>query len=291
MVAREVIVIENARLTPGPGFRPMNAFFYYLMRLIPYAGPRRCVAALLAMLVGRGPRQTGSHADVADGVRQRQLRRYGWVTLPDVFSARQIAQMGEFLRGRSVASAAGWMDPERPPPTTRRASYPLADVMDCPHVLATINAPRLLDLAGQYLGCRPTISSIGIHWSFPGHGAVVDMPRFHRDPDDWRFLKLFCYLTDVDESSGPHLYVEGSHRTSGRIRARTYFDDDVANRYGAESVVRIVGLRGTSPRSSPTPTDCTRGVHRCRDRGSRSRCATPSCRYSSSTTGRSLSRG
>ena len=35
--------------------------------------------------------------------------------------------------------------------------------------------------------------------------------EFHRDVDDWSEIKLFIYLTDVDEDSGPHAYIKKSH--------------------------------------------------------------------------------
>ena len=33
----------------------------------------------------------------------------------------------------------------------------------------------------------------------------------HRDLDDFKFLSLFVYLTDVDLSNGPHVYERGTH--------------------------------------------------------------------------------
>ncbi len=41
------------------------------------------------------------------------------------------------------------------------------------------------------------------------------MQYFHRDPDDFRFLTLFIYLTDVSPSAGPHQVIPGSHFLAG----------------------------------------------------------------------------
>ncbi len=53
-------------------------------------------------------------------------------------------------------------------------------------------------------------------WSFPTKTASeADLSRasfkFHFDLDDWRMLKFFFYLSDVDADAGPHVYVRGSH--------------------------------------------------------------------------------
>ena len=126
------------------------------------------------------------------------------------------------------------------------ASYPLATVLHCPHVLALANDPAVLRIATAYLGCKPTLSSVGLRWSFPGTGEAEDIQCFHRDPDDWRFLKLFVYLTDVDAGSGPHVFVAGSHRTAGRLRERLYTTEEIERRHGRESVRAIAGPCGTS---------------------------------------------
>ena len=119
-------------------------------------------------------------------------------------------------------------------------------VLACPSVLDLVNHPAVLRLAARYLGCTATLSSLGIRWSFPARAGAVDTQLFHRDPDDWRFLKLFVYLTDVDADAGPHVFVAGSHRTAGRLRARPYETDEIERRYGRDALLTLTGPRGTS---------------------------------------------
>jgi hypothetical protein len=128
------------------------------------------------------------------------------------------------------------------------ASYSLVDSLACPHILALINNAAVLQIARAYLGCRPTISFLGLTWSFPSHAAAqrADVQYFHRDADDWRSLKLFVYLTDVDGLSGPHEFVTASHRSSGRIFTKLYPDEEVERSYGRNSTVKITGPKGTT---------------------------------------------
>ena len=41
--------------------------------------------------------------------------------------------------------------------------------------------------------------------------APIDSQRWHRDPEDKIVVKMFLYLNDVDEKTGPFMYVRGSH--------------------------------------------------------------------------------
>src|SRR6202008_1618571 len=97
------------------------------------------------------------------------------------------------------------------PASLRVADYQLRDIVTCPHILALANSPALLGLAAPYLECKPTISALGLRWSFPAEGDSSALQAFHRDSEDWRYLKVLVYLTDVDEESGPHVYLHGSH--------------------------------------------------------------------------------
>ena len=56
---------------------------------------------------------------------------------------------------------------------------------------------------------------------------------FHWDNDFKKFLKLYIYLTDVDEESGPHLYAEKSHKFKNKQHelCRLYSDNNIFKNY------------------------------------------------------------
>jgi hypothetical protein len=96
------------------------------------------------------------------------------------------------------------------------AGYTMDQLMRTPHLIDFFNHPAIVDFVEMALGCVPTLYSINAWWSFPattptGHGAQF----FHRDDDDWRFITMFLYLTDVDEEAGPHQLIKGSHTLEG----------------------------------------------------------------------------
>jgi hypothetical protein len=167
--------------------------------------------------------------------------------VPDLFAPDALREVQDWLAHRPVILPDGRSGALASlPPGTATAPYALSAVLDCPHVLERVNDPAMLALAQRYLGCKPTLSSIGIRWSLPTPARPSDVQRFHRDPDDWRFLKLFVYLTDVDAASGPHVYAAASHRARGSLRARLWTRQEVEGRFGAAALVTVAGRAGTS---------------------------------------------
>jgi len=243
-------MIKTAKLSPRRGFRPVNAALYYGMRLVPYAGLRRPIAAMLARYIAARERirsregSVGAPAGRSDPVLA-SLRENGCAWLPPLLSQSQIDDVLTFLEGKKIIGGGQSFLKTEVPDDVLRAGYSLVDLLVCPHVLSVMNNPGVLRLAREYLGCPPTISGIGLHWTFPSTRSAVDVQCFHRDPDDWRFLKLFIYLTDVDDESGPHGFVAGSHLTSGCILSRPYGDEQLRRRYGDQRMLKIIGPKGT----------------------------------------------
>ncbi len=74
----------------------------------------------------------------------------------------------------------------------------------------------ILSLAQAYLGCFPTIFSFNAWWHLFKNNVYGTQVN-HRDYDDFKFLALFIYLTDVDETTGPHVFHPGTQDGSDSI--------------------------------------------------------------------------
>jgi len=73
---------------------------------------------------------------------------------------------------------------------------------------------RMLDIVNSYLGMWSKLSHAD-QWYSPPLGAEADRVgsmRWHRDYNDQHLVKVFIYLCDVDEGTGPFEYVPGSAR-------------------------------------------------------------------------------
>ena len=110
--------------------------------------------------------------------------------------------------------------------------YHIDQVLNCPHIMEIANNPHLLAIVEEYLGVTPTLINPTIWWSFSGRNQEKDAQLFHFDNDDYRFCKLFIYLTDVDYNSGPHVFFAKTHRVDVIKKIRdasscntAFFDD------------------------------------------------------------------
>jgi hypothetical protein len=240
-------MITYARLRPGRGFVPGRAAAYYAQRCVTQATVRRCIAEVLAAGVRsrHSTLATAREPDLQDTLSD--LNRDGIALLPDLFSKPELDDVVAFFLNRPVVTPTGGSLPLGGlSEGATVASYDLATIVACPGLLAAINRPDILRLASAFLGCRPTLCSVGLRWSFPSSEPRHDTQLFHRDTEDWRFLKMFVYLTDVDSDGGPHIYVAGSHKTSGTMRATTFGQEQLEIQYGKRNLRTVLGARGTT---------------------------------------------
>jgi hypothetical protein len=107
-------------------------------------------------------------------------------------------------------------------------------------------------IAAGYLRARPVLQGANLWWSFAVDASEGDRnvaaQMYHFDVDDYRFVKFFFYLTDVDDESGPHAMVRGTHsrkQLGHQLTLRRFTDEEIERAYGADHVVTIRGDAGT----------------------------------------------
>ncbi|WEX73771.1 hypothetical protein PYH37_001109 [Sinorhizobium numidicum] len=126
-------------------------------------------------------------------------------------------------------------------------------VLSCDAAMAVQRDPLLLDVAKRYLGGQAQLITTRIWWTFPTKSASdADISlasfKYHFDLDDWRMLKFFFYLCDVDENAGPHVYVRGSHRRRSLKHQLTLLvghpASEVLGFYGEDKAITLTGKAG-----------------------------------------------
>jgi hypothetical protein len=249
-------VLEYIRLKPGRGFKPIRAALYYSQRIVVHEGLRSAVTASIAASIDlRHPRNRRNARSPDRTAVLASLDATGIALLPSL-KPEQVTEINEYLSDKPLVLRNGQRSRrDLVPPETTIADYPLETVLHCPRVIEIANSPENIQIASEYLGCLPTISTIGIRWSLPGGQQQATTQNFHRDMEDWRFLKFFAYLTDVDLDSGPHLFVRGSHRRGGSLFFRPIETDYIEKAFGADSIEQVSGPSGTAFIAD------TRGIH------------------------------
>lgn len=124
--------------------------------------------------------------------------------------------------------------------------------------------PLFVQAAARYLGTVPILDVLGLWWH-TGFAKVPDSEAaqlFHFDMDRIKWLKIFIYMTDVSEESGPHCFVASSHRSGGIPKELLKFhyarltDEQVVAECGRDRLRTFTGRRGT------VILEDTRGLHK-----------------------------
>lgn len=179
---------------------------------------RHQIAELVATAINKNLEFTPP-TDAASGAHFGTLQSEGYTRLGQLLAPQQVDDVVRHFLSRPCYNAHVSCSSDKVPRLVGQGaeefhygSYPLADVIDAPHLLELANSPLLLNIAARYLGCTPTLYSLNAWWSFSGHGRASSSQEFHRDDDDYKFCTLFVFLTDVGLRSGAHLYIRRSHR-------------------------------------------------------------------------------
>lgn len=142
--------------------------------------------------------------------------------------------------------------------------YNESEIMNIPAVQKIISDPFLINIAKSYFDALPILSAVNMWWS----SKFKDTPdsecaqNFHFDMDSLKWLKFFIYITDVNQYSGPHTFVEGSHKINSlpySIRKLGYSridDKSVTENYGEESQIQFDKPAGT------LIVEDTKGLHK-----------------------------
>jgi hypothetical protein len=156
----------------------------------------------------------------------RALQEHGIVGLGQVLSTDQLREVVGYFRSVPCYSAHVASYSDGVPRSVDQAarvgtygSYRIAQALQAPHLLELALNEDLLTLCEHYLGCLPTLYSVHTWWTFAGSAEPGLTHRYHRDPDDHRFLSLFTYLTDVGPNDGPLDLLCGSHQVA-QVEAR-----------------------------------------------------------------------
>ncbi|WP_026169039.1 phytanoyl-CoA dioxygenase family protein [Sinorhizobium meliloti] len=253
MAARVPTYLTDVR--ENPAWLPM----FLLARLMPFRKAHWLTARRVLQDKSATPSIFGDLQAEAIAAELRRTGIFTGLTLPRPIQ-EEIARFGhetpcfgnferrlEFLAGDHAEA-------ERHFGRTILSGHHYERILQCAAALAVQRDPLLLNVARHYLGGEARLITTRTWWSFPARNASeADLSRasfkFHFDLDDWRMLKFFFYLTDVDATSGPHVYVRGSHNRRRLKHQLTllvgHAADEVLTFYGEENAITLTGKAGS----------------------------------------------
>lgn len=125
---------------------------------------------------------------------------------------------------------------------------------DCAAMRALCDSPQVHAIAQAYLGADARLVSRQLWWTFPTQADEKTRKKaahfFHRDIDDWAFLKFFFYITPVQAGDGSHHFVLRSHRPGWKqltvegFQKKRWTDERIRAGYGAAAMRELHGPAG-----------------------------------------------
>lgn len=142
-----------------------------------------------------------------------------------------------------------------------RFEFDMQEIFQCPELAKLFFDKSILNIAQEYFGSRPIADLTAFWWSKKVNRDDLQnsaAQKFHFDMDRIKFLKFFFYITDVDIETGPHCYVEGSHKfLHPQFRGRGRFEEsEIAKIYGEDKIKKLTGSKGSIIIAD------TRGLHK-----------------------------
>jgi hypothetical protein len=139
-------------------------------------------------------------------------------------------------------------------------------VLDLHNVYARFALQKpVLQIANSYFGMYTRLRYYNVWHTFATQTQARESQLWHRDREDYYILKMFLYLSDVDESAGPFTYAAGSHLKGKLPQEPVYFLEGDVKRSGDSDMAEVVPperwVKGVGPKGTIVFAD-TRGYHR-----------------------------
>ncbi len=133
-----------------------------------------------------------------------------------------------------------------------------------PFVRFALQSP-ILTIANEYFGMYTCLRFYNVWHTLRTEGEARESQLWHYDREDHLILKIFLYLSGVDEGAGPFTYAPATH-VKGAIKTHPPgFLENGVNRVRDEDMAQVVPvaqwIKAMGPRGTLVFAD-TRGYHR-----------------------------
>lgn len=130
-------------------------------------------------------------------------------------------------------------------------------ILSLPQITLFLNK-RLYNLIQSYFKSKIGLTSINLRKSFVNNLNDADTNFYHKDENSWNLLKVFIYLNDVRNNSGPFVYVKKTHKDLSLNILKNYriSDDVINNNFSQDKIVNLTGKAGDIIIAN------TRGLHK-----------------------------
>ena len=141
--------------------------------------------------------------------------------------------------------------------------YDPSEILESPLIQNILTNSGILEIVNNYLDALPLIDDVYCWWSFKSKKAdSASAQMWHFDMDRPKWIKVFVFLTDCTDTSGPHLFISKTHQNGYLpkvIRNQGYSrlnDELIKKNFHKKDIVRFVTKKGS------ILFEDTRGIHK-----------------------------
>tara|TARA_B100000700_G_C14793338_1_gene736982 strand:- start:55 stop:873 length:819 start_codon:yes stop_codon:yes gene_type:complete len=179
--------------------------------------------------------------------KTQELNDNGYLEINNIFSDIELNETIDYL------STDRFLEPiytnhqkfnlKKPPSDAKTGYIDTNTLVKSKYILKAANNPNLLNILKSYFGCSFRLDWVWAWWSFPSK-ELAGPQLFHRDYESMNFLKVFVYLSDVDEFNGPHEYIIGSHKIDKLYKRERFSDQLIHENFEKDKILTIKGQKG-----------------------------------------------
>tara|TARA_B100001939_G_scaffold323742_1_gene315200 strand:- start:258 stop:1163 length:906 start_codon:yes stop_codon:yes gene_type:complete len=122
--------------------------------------------------------------------------------------------------------------------------------------LKTALSAKIIDVVNSYMEMYTSLMYFTLQKTIPiGEGELTNSQNWHRDPQEVKQVKVFTYLNDIDQNSGPFTYVPHSAPTHKHEYAKLFpqqppqgsypGNGQVEEKVKTEDIIPMLGKAGT----------------------------------------------
>jgi len=216
--------------------------FHEFQQTIRSTNIRNIIASLVCLFKSKLTKDLIIKKDVEN------LKSNGYIMLEDILTTQEIESLITKLTTLDCVDRArndlGTFKISNAPEPTHVAD--INNVVDIPEAIKFANNAKVIALVAEYLGATPIIDNIKAWWSLPGFDEAENEQFYHRDNDSIKFIKLFMYLSDVDEESGPHVFIRKSQNSKLFEKRGRFTDEEVESTFPSNDRIEYLGNKGTA---------------------------------------------
>ena len=181
------------------------------------------------------------------------LRKEGYYVFQKKLDENLINTLVNFTKSRKAWTTKGDFEYDFNNPKSILYRYYPNELLQNETIFKLIFDKNIYKIAKGYFKSNPIFNNVALWWStIIEKDEVHDAAQaFHFDYDGIKTLKLFVYLTDVEDENGPHVYIKKTHLSNKKpseLLKKNYVrieDNEVFKYYDKSELTKIKGKKGT----------------------------------------------